>query len=388
MSNYCVLLKPLNFIVVDIFEPIILIDAFNSSNGVLRKNINSCPVCLCSGALFAHFFRYYSTFQFQSQVVAVHTNTPLSHAQANEGLQRPMGISSALVVQDPFDRSHNICKNVSKQIFSELTALLAGALQCLSGESPTLLELYTVQPLPPTHSSSKYVSLHLKTIARLLEETGLVPTDLDLTNQITQQSLHRFIAHQIVSLMKNKFGFHCEPVLDHVIPPTDHVIPPTDHVTPPTDHVTHSDNPVEDMTIEHSEDDDDSNESVTMDTVARKRHLTDSPPPAESKRVKSASPSVSPLNTLHTIVASLPHTSTYTCIAYENTWIGCRQKRRDGSMATSLPVPDTPLLEVSLSVCGGGREGLGRVCVSAPRPHHKAHADNWFAVFKPLVINY
>ena len=355
-------------------------------------------MCVCVGALFVHFFRYYSTFQFPSQVVAVHSNTPLSHAQANEGLVRPMSVGSALVVQDPFDHSHNICKNVSKQIFSELTAQVTGALQYLSGESPTLLELYTMQPLPPPRHSNKYISLHFNTIAGLLKETGLVPTDLDLTNQMTQQCLYRFISHQLVSLIKTKFGFQCEPVLGHVTPPPGHVTPPTGHVTPPTGHVIHSDNPIEDMTIEHSEhtEDDDTNEPnepVTMDTVARKRHISDSPPSAEPKRMKSTSPSVCALDLLHSIVDPLPNTSTYTCIAYENTWIGTRQRRRDatslpdgGDMATSLPVPDTPLLEILLRVSGG--RSVGRVLVHAPRPHHKAHADNWFSVFKPLVINY
>ena len=150
---------------------------------------------------------------------------------------------------------------------------------------------------------------------------------------------------------------------------TDQVTSPTDHVISPVNHVT------SDTEMEHS------NTEYSIDkATARKRRLSTSPPP--EKRVKDISSSIVSLSdNLLESVSSLPPTNTYHCVAHENTWTGCRARRREG-MAAALPTPSAPLLELTLSVSG---EGVGTLTFTASHPHHKPHINNLFAVFKPLL---
>lgn len=351
--------------------------------------------------LLIHFFRYYSTqFPFQRQIVTIHRTAPVSLEEANKLLECPLQTNSPLVVQDPFDHSHNVCKSLSASSFTFLAARLAEALHILSSRSAPLLEIFTEQvPQGRHHQQGKTIALSMEHVIGLLRKRegplADVLSELDLTNHSTQNSLFCVIAQCVVDLMKEKFGFVCEPVEGHVPQYDDTVTPeesttsedgtcPEDQVATLPDHMT--------ALQTHSL------PNFPSFVTVRKRRRSSSSSSDENKRTKRGTEGHSPLDLLRSVVAILPQTTSYHCKAYENTWVGSRQRRRGKikGLLASLPTPVESMLEVILSVVPPNLPEVIKIskkttvcvmCVHPLSPHHKVHCEQWFSVFKPLVVS-
>ena len=405
---------------------------------MLTNDINPLiPACAhIADALLIHFYRYYaSLFPWQQQIVTIHRTTPISKEDADKLLEHPLQ-ASPLIVQDPFDHAHNVCKNVSHSVFTYLMAKMREALQVLTGVSPRLLELFRQHTPPPVQERVKGISLNMECVSGLLKsrESPLVTvlSELNLTNQITRNSVHCVIAHCVASIMRDRFGFVCEPVPSHVTSfddrgtvskehvtttedtmtlPEDHMLPPDDNVATQEDHMTI----VEDDALTLSKDLTTAPEdhmTLSKDHVtpqagpsdgvkARKRTRSSSSSDLssdESKRVKSRPAGPSPLEVLQSTVTPLPHTHTYHCTAHENTWVGSRRRRREGvrGLLSALPTSTQPILELTLSVVPSDHPEAAKIsrknsvcvlCVYPISPRHKIHCDQWFSVFKPLLLS-
>ena len=367
--------------------------------------------------------------------MTIHRATPISVEDANKLLERPFQ-ASPLIVQDPFDHAHNVCKNVSHSVFTYLMAKMTEALQVLTSERPRLLELFRQHTPPPAQERVKGISLNMECVSGLLRSResplAAVLSELNLTNQITRNSVHCVIAHCVVSIMRDRYGFLCEPVPSHVTTadvhesvskdhvtatedtktlPKDHMTPPDNSVAAPEDHMTIVEEddrtlsedlvtaPEDQMTL--SEDHVIHQEGLSDGVNARKRTRSSSSSDSssdESKKLKSGPAGPSPLEVLHSTIATLPPTYTYHCTAHENTWVGSRRRRREGvkGLLSALPTSTQPMLELTVSVVPSDHPEVAKIsrknsvcvfCVCPTSPRHKLHSDQWFSVFKPLLLS-
>ena len=364
-----------------------------------------CVYIFSTADLLLHFFTFFATiFHYGHEVVAVHCplNQHLSPAQARQLYDsvsaRPLHVNSPLIVQDPFELSHNITKSLGKAAFSDLVCKMSRAMHILTNELSTstgqLLKLYNDKEYVPVSSQTTkphYIPMNIEILSQVLLKVddkhplALLLPQLDLTNQETEHSVYRVLSHAIALLMERDFKFQ----YDHVTSAPSHVTP--DLVTMPME-----------MDSAAHRDDCSPRTDQSSQTVARKRQRSNSEPDslansmgdAEKRSKVKVEAVLTPLDVLHAVLEPIPDSTSYQCTALENTWVGRRQKKRQSQPEDlSLALPSSPLLQVELSVLQPSVTKVSKedsVCVVSLQPvhdHMKVHSDLWFSVFKQYLLH-
>ena len=110
--------------------------------------------------LALHFFKFYSEWRSLEEVVAIHcplgrTLSPsdavnLATAPRERGYNIHPFKSPSIIVQDPFELTHNLCKTLSKKNFVELQRRLRVAAEMLETRND-LLPLFDWREYQDTH---------------------------------------------------------------------------------------------------------------------------------------------------------------------------------------------------------------------------------------------
>ena len=185
-------------------------------------------------------------FPISEQVVAIHTLTPplLSQLHRNTtGQTQPFRVSS-LCVQDPFERSHNVTKNVGPAHLPPLLQALRSSLSLLTelldseqtapGTRHDALSLFKqTGPSPGSGKKTaamKTLPLDASTASWLLCNTRYTALadrlhELDLHNPLIQHTLDSIVLHSLAQHLEEKFGFRVhtvrqqEAVAAYIAPP-------------------------------------------------------------------------------------------------------------------------------------------------------------------------
>lgn len=318
---------------------------------------------------------------------------------------RSLQSSSPLIVQDPFELSHNICKSVGKAHFSDLIRKMTQAMHQLTLELSSsrgqLLTLFTqAEPAFPATIKPRYISIDVELLARVLLKVddfkALAPLlcQLDMTDTHVAQSLCRVVSYVLVSLLTQEFKFQCDLVpadLNSTLPNPQSM-----------DTELNTDLESEDNGLQVA--------TGSTQTVARKRQRasldldTDGPTDTldeGTKRSKVNEAGSSPLDVLEQVLKCVPEATSHMCTATENTWCGRRVKRRNKETMESVDMlsalPATCLLQVSVSVvcasdprvCEANAQDTSClvVIIQPTQDSMKTNCDLWFALFKKFLLS-
>ena len=185
--------------------------------------------------LLLHFFRFYAeVFPISEQAVAIHTLTPPLHSQLRRetsGQTGPQFRVSSLCVQDPFEHSHNVTKNVGpahlRPLLQALQSSLSQLADLLDSEQSTpdtrhdALSLFRLtEPSPVSGKKAaamKTLHVDISTASRLLHGTCYAALanclqELDLHNLLIQHTLDRIILHSLAQHLEREFGFKVQTI--------------------------------------------------------------------------------------------------------------------------------------------------------------------------------
>lgn len=385
-----------------------------------------------------HFFSFYSQWNGQ-QVVAIHCppNKTLSPAEAKQlatdpqklGYKvRPFKELSSLIIQDPFELDHNLCKSLSRAHYTVLLRYMKLAATILR-EKNSVMALFVEREYED--AETKLFSETRKLIFSPDELTTLLQRDqtlakvaecvgqLDLHNIAIHQSVSRLALKAVSFYLTNKLKFKCTPCStteqqameqqcgDAIGPSNsepDLMMSKEDSSSNLQSSVSTDKELVEEREDHGSQVDANGQSERAAEVLHRKRaHSSDDDGEDdelvsdETKRARKRRDSVTPLDVLH---QTQPEqlSEAYHCLAMSDTWTHRRQKQRqqrkaaDEKMETSeltdaLPCLP-PLLSLKLSL---DTSQIPHVAVSVdqlpPAPINISNFKNLFALInKELKI--
>ena len=312
-------------------------------------------------SLLLKFFQFYSEFDYKKTVISVKTNkdrlltVPEAIQEAQGREVNPRNFNTPIVVQDPFELSHNVTKLVSAGTFRKWCEGVTHAYRALSTEVeresgvPSILTMfdvvYTPQGAKIIKSSSWSVPIvfTLQRILHLLQQSEAAVlaqklAELDLNSVVVLQDLGRLLLRVVARVLESRYGFIC---MADVVP---------EGVSEEGEGVEEGEEGIEDgeggdeiMEQSREEEMEGVNEESHIERK-RKRVLQDEldTDHKRSKVAESAIGTESGLDVLRTLLAAEPHPSSYMCTAHSNTWLHTRQARRHGNQPGAPAEPHPP----------------------------------------------
>lgn len=216
---------------------------------VLPVRRTLCVPPFTPAQLFLHFLHYYAeVFSFSEQAIAIHTlSLPLISHLRHDPSGQGMGFKvSSLCLQDPFERSHNVTKNLKAPHLPQLLHAFQSSLKILKellegeqiapGTRQNVLSLFKpTESAIPRKKAAAVHTLHLDTgtVCRLLCGTRYAALagrleELDLNNTFIQWTLNHVILQSLAVQLEREFGFrvHAEsPAASSISPASS--LPPT-----------------------------------------------------------------------------------------------------------------------------------------------------------------
>lgn len=186
-----------------------------------RYNSHSLPFPSSAAQLLLHFFNYYTHFSFSEKVVAIHTPSPPLISNNSGGQSTGFRVSS-LCVQDPFEQTHNVTKNMKashlsplRQAFESSEKILRHIMTNELTARQDVLSLFKQQTLPvPDKKRATGYSLDLDaaTAGCLLLNTHYTAlanrlSELDRSNGSVQCMLNHVLLQSLALLLQREFGF-------------------------------------------------------------------------------------------------------------------------------------------------------------------------------------
>lgn len=292
-------------------------------------------------SLLLQFFKFYAEkFDFSSDVVSIRTNRArvLSRAaafhQAGGGGVKRYFYYVPLVVQDPFELSHNVAKLLDHSVLADLLEYFQDACFILERELKkksgpySIVSLFGEVPSKTPVAAVKPLLFSIERVANLLKSgraSKLVQhlEELDLNSSEIRAHLGQLVLRELVSLLESRYKFICEPV--------DPEEEEEDYDTI-DDRLASGCGAAEEVVREEDE-------KRGSDTRKRKHSLGEQEAEEEmdttdSKRIKTKNSQLEGLDILHSLLSVEPHPHNYSCTVHSNTWFHTRRARRQLSHAS------------------------------------------------------
>ena len=393
--------------------------------------------------LLLHFFKFYSEWSGE-EVVAIHypPDKILSPTEAKSLAEHPVSLGykvrpfreiSPLIIQDPFEFDHNVCKSLSKANFTSFIRHLRIAAELLSSKNSILplfdreeyqnaevMLLTKPRRLTFNQGDLKELLWQSQTFSALAECVD----KLDLKVATIHEALSKIALKAIVKYLEEKLDFNCSPSTNQPTqqPANADIQPTNDSATDPTKQPTSADvHSTDDSATEPTKQPTsaETGESSSFSSMLTPKTCVQEPTPLtvnsinsgdpctrkrahpsdvideqtdEAKRTKNEIQSVTTLDTLRRFQSECESES-YNCTAMTNTWTRRRKKlrqqqqqqqqNRDVQMDTtdltdSLPLV-LPVLCVKLSIDYSELPTCTIVINQLP-PLNINEFKNWYAI--------
>lgn len=246
--------------------------------------------------------------------------------EAKERNVEPHRFNTALIVQDPFELSHNVTKMVSPGTYHKWRESVLHASQLLEAElakgmgSQSILSLFdVVDDVPKAAGSNWSVPLQFsqQRIIHLLQQTNAVTLaqqlpELDLSSLTVRKDLGRLVLRIVVKVLVSRYGFTCGEGEEG-------------------GGAVHEEGEAsEEQGEEMAESMEEGMETVSEvepERRKRKRVLHEEEMVTDHKRNKVQESAVNALDILR---GEEPHPCSYVCTVRDNTWLHARRARRHG----------------------------------------------------------
>ncbi len=278
-----------------------------------------------------HFFKFYDEeFDFSKDVVSIRSPHLLTRREAKElaksegdprRKKKPLDAFTSLVVQDPFDLDHNVTKILNmlelkrlRNNFKEANQVLQKELE-KTAEPVSILALFDeTTPTFSTHLSTS-IALSRLDLAHLLSDASYLIghlEELDLESSDVRYCLGQVVLKEVRRSLSLKFGFVVEA------DPIDDVMEEAKspgHMTSSPGHMTSQADAVVD-------------EGPSSYRKRRRRSSSEDMLPKRAREDDDTSAGPHALDVLYGMLPPKPHPYSYTCTAFENTWVHARRARR------------------------------------------------------------